>query len=193
MFLLGLLTLVVATVPLAGGRLARIGDVRFRRTWAGIAALLVQTAILRVFPHADPGLLAGLHLTSYGLLFYFLAANFDVPGLLLIGLGGALNALAIAANDGVMPARPAALDLAGIAQAPGQFVNSGAVSEPKLWFFGDVFALPHGWPLANVFSIGDVLLVLGAFVLLHRLSGSRLAPALAAVARRAFDAGGRME
>src|SRR3954471_9527546 len=130
MFLLGLLTLVVATVPLAGGRLGRIGDIRFNRSWAGVAAMALQTAILRFFPDGDPTLLAVLHLVSYGLLFYFLAANFQIPGLSVIGLGGTLNALAIAANDGVMPARPAALEVAGIPQIPGEFVNSGAVTEP---------------------------------------------------------------
>src|SRR3954452_16526917 len=153
MFLLGLLILVIATVPVAGGRIARLGEVRFRRRWAGVAALLVQTAILRVFSHGDEGLLAGLHLISYGLLFYFLAANLHIPGLLMLGLGGGLNALAIAANDGVMPARPGALAIAGIPQVPGGFVNWGGVAEPKLWFVGDVFAVPHGWPVANVFSI----------------------------------------
>src|SRR3954471_5403428 len=178
MLLLGLLTVVVATVPLAGGRIGRLGGIRFKRRWAGVAALVLQTAILRVFSHGDEGLLAALHLVSYGLLFYFLAANFHIPGLGLIGLGGGLNALAIAANDGVMPARPGALAVAGIPQVPGEFVNSGAVQDPKLWFFGDVFAVPSGWPLANVSSVGDLLLVLGAFILLHRQTQSRIAPLL---------------
>jgi MFS family permease len=193
MFLLGLLTLVVATVPLSGGRLGRLADIRFERRWAGVAALLVQTAILKVFSHGDAGVLAALHLVSYGLLFYFLAANFHVPGLSMLGLGGTLNALAIAVNNGVMPARPGALAIAGIPQIPGEFVNSGAVADPKLWFLGDVFAIPHGWPLANVFSIGDLLLIAGAFVLLHRQSGSRFAPWLDRGARRVFDAGARIE
>lgn len=193
MFLLGVLTLVIATVPLAGGRIGRLSEIEFRRRWAGVAALLVQTAILRVFSHGDEGVLAALHLVSYGLLFYFLAANLHIPGLLMIGLGGGLNALAIAANDGVMPARPGALAMAGIPQVPGEFVNSGAVEDPKLWFFGDVFAVPHGWPLANVFSVGDVLLVLGAFILLHRQTRSRIAPALDRAAQRVFDAGARVQ
>ena len=28
------------------------------------------------------------------------------------------------------------------------------------WFLGDVFAIPKGWPLANVFSVGDVVIVI---------------------------------
>ena len=36
-------------------------------------------------------------------------------------------------------------------------MNSGVLAAPRLAFLGDVFAIPAGWPLANVFSIGDVL------------------------------------
>ena len=49
---------------------------------------------------------------------------------------------------------------------------------PRLGFLGDVFAIPAGFPLANVFSIGDVLIVLGVGWGAHRICGSRLVPAL---------------
>jgi purine nucleosidase/pyrimidine-specific ribonucleoside hydrolase len=41
--------------------------------------------------------------------------------------------------------------------------NNSAVIGPgtALWFLGDVFAVPAAVPLANVFSIGDVLIALG--------------------------------
>ena len=193
MILLGLLLVAIATVPVAGGRLHRLADLRFKRGWAGVAALVLQYTILKAFPGADTGVLSTLHLVSYGLLFYFLAANFDVPGLLTLAVGGALNAMAIAANHGVMPARPAALETAGILQVPGEFVNSGAVVDPHLWFLGDVFALPTGFPMANVFSVGDLLLIVGAFILLHRQAGSRLAPPLNRAAQRVFAAFARIE
>ena len=192
MLLLGLLVLCVATVPLAGGRLGRLSEIGFRRKWAGLAALALQFSIMKLFPEGSHGLHAGLHLASYGLIFCFLAANLHVPGLWLIAIGGACNALAIAANGGVMPAHPAALATAGITQAPGEFVNSAAVEDPRLWFLGDVFALPAGWPLANVFSIGDLILVLGAAVLLHRQSRSRIGEALGAIAKLLRDSRGRL-
>ena len=193
MFLLALLTIWLMTVPLLGGRLARLSAIRFRRSWAGVVAIVLQYTILRAFPESDAGLLAGLHLASYGLMFYFLAANLSLPGLWLIGLGGACNAAAIAANDGVMPALPSALATAGVVQAPGEFANSTAVADSKLWLLGDVFALPAGWPMANVFSVGDILLLMGAFVLLHRASGSALAPYMARMAAWADRSGPRME
>jgi MFS family permease len=192
-FLLGLLTICVATVPLAGGRLGRLSEITFRRSWAGLAALLLQFTILRLFPVGSEGLLAALHLASYGLMFYFLAANLSIPGLWLIGIGGSCNALAIAANNGVMPALPEALATAGIVQVPGEFANSAAVAQPKLWFLGDVFALPAGWPMANVFSVGDLILLLGAFVLLHRQCRSLIAPQLERLLAWAERTGPRVE
>ena len=182
MILIATLILCVATVPLAGGRIMRLGNIHFKRAWAGLAALSLQYAIMRLFPEGDASLHGILHLASYGLMFYFLAANLAVPGLWLIGLGGACNALAIAANNGVMPAQPAALATAGIVEVPGEFSNSAAVEDPKLWLLGDVFALPAGTPMANVFSVGDILLLLGAFILLHRVTRSRLAPWIEAAA-----------
>jgi len=91
----------------------------------------------------------------------------------LLGLGGALNATAITANDGVMPARAQALEAAGRPTVEEGFRNSAAVADPYLAWLGDTFAIPSGVPLANVFSIGDVL-VLCVLVLLHVACGSRL-------------------
>ena len=100
--------------------------------------------------------------------------NRRVAGIPLIGLGGALNALAIAANDGVMPARAGALEAAGRPVTEEGFRNSAAVADPHLAWLGDTFAIPEALPLSNVFSVGDVIILLGAFVLLHVACGSRL-------------------
>ena len=43
-----------------------------------------------------------------------------------------------------------------------------------LAFLGDVFATPQWFPLYNVFSVGDVLMLLGVFLAIHAASGSRL-------------------
>jgi hypothetical protein len=51
---------------------------------------------------------------------------------------------------------------------PEVFENSRALSSPRLAFLGDVFYVPASWPLSNVFSIGDVLIVVGSTYLAHR-------------------------
>jgi len=54
------------------------------------------------------------------------------------------------------------------------FLNSGTVAHPVLGFLGDVFAWPVRLPFANVFSVGDVLIVLGAGYGAHRITRPRL-------------------
>ena len=44
---------------------------------------------------------------------------------------------------------------AGLDVRSGEFANSDLVENAHLAFLGDVFAIPAGWPGANVFSVGD--------------------------------------
>jgi hypothetical protein len=69
-----------------------------------------------------------------------------------------------------MPASRGALAAAGRAAETSGFTNSTAVAHAHLAFLGDVFAVPTPLPLANVFSVGDVLLLVGAALLLHTAS-----------------------
>jgi hypothetical protein len=166
---------VVATVPLAGGRLGALSSVTIARGWTLSVALGLQAVIMWLLPEGAPALHALGHVASYGFVIAFLAANRAIPGLWIVALGTALNAAAIAANGGVMPAAPAAVKAAGLAQRGGGFANSAVVKDPELAWLGDVFAVPALFPLANVFSVGDVLIVAGVAVVLHALCGSRLA------------------
>jgi Family of unknown function (DUF5317) len=74
-----------------------------------------------------------------------------------------------------MPTASFAVASSARSVAANEFVNSRALPHARLQFLGDIFAIPRSWPLHNVFSIGDVLIVIGAFVLLHSLCRSRLA------------------
>lgn len=175
LILVAVVILAALAVPLAGGRLGALVELRLRRVWAIFAALALQVAALDL-PGLPEGARAVLVVASYPVGALFLAANWRVPGMRLVALGGALNLAAICANGGVMPAAPSALAGAGLPpDAPG-FQNSAAVADPRLAFLGDVFYVPASWPLSNVFSVGDVLIALGVAWALHRVSGSRLAP-----------------
>ncbi len=143
-------------------------------------ALVLQVAIF--YPSGPLPFLRGhelaVHVASYGVLGAFLAFNRHLPGLALVALGFASNAVAIVANGGLMPASEEALRAAGrwaTIQEAGLSYNNSTVIGPhtRLWFLGDVFAVPAGLPLANVFSVGDVLLAVGAFVLVPSLMGAR--------------------
>ena len=173
------------TVPLAGGRISRLALMQPRARWLLATGLGLQILIISIVPDGAYGLHAPIHVVSYALVAGFVALNLGVPYLWLIALGGMLNLAAIAANDGVMPADPGALAAAGIATDPGSFSNSAAVAEPALLLLGDVLWVPESWPVSNVFSIGDVVIVLGAFLAVHTIAASRLAlPRFATPVRR---------
>ena len=168
------LLLCILTVPLAGGRLSRLADLEFRHSWLAVAALVVQVLIISVLPGGARGLSEEVHLASYLLLGAFLVVNRHIPGLLVIGVGGALNFAAILANGGVMPADPDAIAAAGIPQDATEFANSAPADGAFLGFLGDVFHTPAWLPIHNVFSVGDLVIVAGAFLLLHRACGTSL-------------------
>ena len=175
MFLVAVVVLGALAVPLSGGRLGALVELRLRHVWAIYAAL--GLAVLAI---GLPGLPDGLRslglVAAYPVGAVFLAANWRVPGVPLVALGAGLNLLAIAANGGVMPASPSALAAAGLPVGQPGFQSSAALAEPRLAFLGDVFSIPASWPLSNVFSVGDVLIAVGLAWGVHRICGSRLVP-----------------
>ena len=168
MILLAALAVVVASVPLSGGRLGNVLRLRIRSQWLIPAALVVQTVIISILPSSVPVAVGEIvHLATYAMAVSFVWRNRHIAGLWLAAAGAAMNLAAIASNHGVMPASQSALAKAGLIEAAG-FNNSAVVHHARLAFLGDVFAIPRGLPLANVFSIGDVVLVVGVALLLHR-------------------------
>ena len=169
------LALCILSVPLLGGRLQALAELDFRRGGFAVAALLIQVVIISILPGDAWGLSEEIHLATYFMIGAFLVANRHIPGLLVIALGGALNFAAIASNGGVMPADPDAIEAAGIVQKADGFTNSAATADAPLGFLGDVFHTPASLPIHNVYSVGDIEIVLGAFLLLHFVCRSRLA------------------
>lgn len=174
MLIITVMALLIATIPLFGGRLRRLAEVRLTGTYLLVMALAAQVAVISIFPGASERVNAVVHMGTYGLAAAFVYLNRQIPGVLVIAAGGALNAFCITLNGGTLPARAAALEGAGIATEPGEFVNSGVLEDPRLWWLGDVFYVPGWLPVSNVFSIGDIVIVLGAAYGLHCLAQSRL-------------------
>jgi hypothetical protein len=167
--------LLLLTLPVAGGRLSRLEEVRIRWVWLVVLAFAIQVVLVTVVPEGDETLHRVLHLLTYGLAGACILRNVrELRFLWVVALGGLLNFIAIALNDGVMPASRGALSAAGLDVRSGSFANSDLVEGARVAFLGDVFAIPAGWPGANVFSAGDALMVLGAFLVLHAATGSRL-------------------
>ncbi len=162
---------LVALVGIAGvirwraGTPLDLSRLRFRHLWLVLVAFAVQTLLFEAPGVVPDPIQTPLHLATYVALGAFVVTNLGLAGMRVIAVGGASNALAIAANGGVMPASAAAWRFAGL-PIDDEFTNSGTLAHPRLAFLGDVFALPRGLPFANVFSIGDVVLMVGFALLI---------------------------
>ncbi len=92
-----------------------------------------------------------------------------------------------------MPTSPESARIAGkiagyATQGPPILKNSilGSGDQVRLWLLTDIIAIPKAVPLANVFSIGDVLLAVGIGILCYRTV--RRAPAAATTTRSSYEA-----
>jgi hypothetical protein len=169
-FLIG----VVVAVPF-GGRIRRLAQVRLRWIWLAYGALAIQIAAFpgRSLPWSTPdGVAVGLWILSDLLLIAVVVRNIRIPGVALVAAGLCSNLVAVLANGGHMPALPRALAAAGLHYT--ESMNSKAMAHPALPWLVDRWAAPHWVPLANIYSVGDVLIAVGGFVLALAVTGARV-------------------
>ena len=72
--------LVLASVPLARGRLTALADLPLRRPWLALAAIVIQILVISVLPTGDHTIHTTLHISSYFLLGAFAVANRHIVG-----------------------------------------------------------------------------------------------------------------
>ena len=163
MFILYAIPIGIVAGYLLGGRLERLGRIRFR--WAALALLgLAVQIVLFSDPLAETVGANGppIYVASTALVLVAVLRNLDIPGIAVVALGACSNLAAIVANGGYMPADPAALEAIG-GPAPG-YSNGSVVGDPALGPLTDIFALPAWVPFANVFSVGDLLIGMGVAI-----------------------------
>lgn len=160
MFLLPCIVIGLVVALAAGGDVRRLGAIPFRRAWLVLVALGMQ---LVLFSQLGSGISEGArdaaHIGTYGLLLGFGVANRHIRAIAPMVLGTALNATVIAVNGGSMPLSPSVAATAGVEASRYSNVSEQAT---HLRWLGDIFALPSSFPLANAFSVGDVLIAIGA-------------------------------
>jgi hypothetical protein len=156
----------ILTVPLTGRSLSPLARLDLRRVWMVWLSISLQLLITLV-PRVPNWLGQPLHLFTFALSAGFLWSNRHLPGAFLVAVGAGLNLAAIAANNGTMPASAWAWKTAGFPVLVDQFENSNVVHDARLPWLGDVLAIPRGWPFANVFSFGDVVIVVAVAYLAH--------------------------
>ena len=177
MFILYAIPVGLLAGRLLGGRLDRLGELRFRWAWLAVAGLVAQI-ILFAEPVATAigDLGPAVYVASTAAVLVAVIRNWSITGLPIVALGAASNLLAIVANGGVMPASPEAIASIDPLGTQG-FSNSVVMADPALRPLTDIFALPAWLPFANVFSIGDVLIGVGLVVVIA--AGMRRPPAAA--------------
>ena len=147
----------LAAAAVRGADWRRLADVRWRLWPLVLIGLAIQLVLYgRVEGRTLPDLpyAAALYLLSHVLVLASFAANWRVRGVPLLIAGSLLNLAAIAANGGQMPS-----------------TNRGMTDATPLWFLADWLELP--FLPRRLFSVGDLLLALGAAATVYRLARRR--------------------
>lgn len=172
-----------------GGSLRALASLPLR--WGGIALLAFALQIYLIyFPEVRAEGLVSLRvlvlIASYLLLFAVVWKNRALPGVWLVGAGLVANFAVMLANGGYMPITREALAAVGhlgnvTASGPGaRVLATKDVVLPReqtlLWLLSDIFIVPPPFPIPSVFSLGDVLIAAGVFLLVQRGLGQARAP-----------------
>jgi hypothetical protein len=147
-----------------GGSASRLAELRFAWVPLIVVGMAVQVLLFST-PLGDAlGPLApAVYIASNLAVLAAVWRNIAIPGLPMVLVGGACNTLAIVANGGYMPVGPDALAALGRLPSEG-YSNSRMVEGVVFGPLTDLFAMPAWVPAANVFSVGDVLIGVGAAI-----------------------------
>ena len=171
-----------------GGSLANVTGERL-----GLLPLVWAAAGMQIgaqFVPADWNMVAyALVIVSYAALFAFAGANWRIGGMLLIGLGAALNYAVILLNQGMPISARAAAEVGITGEAAQRLILRGkhfiaTGDDATLQILGDIIPL---WRQPAVASIGDLIIWAGMIIVVQALMQPRgriMRPADARRARR---------
>jgi len=167
MFILYALVIGLIVGVAVGGRPSGLASIQLR--WAPLIAIgflsqvvLFTDVVASRIGDAGPA----IYVVTTLMVGAAVLRNVALPGMPLIVLGALSNLVAILANGGYMPATTEAVASLGKHGPRAVYSNSSLVDAPNLAPLVDRFARPPWLPLANVFSIGDVLIGVALIVLL---------------------------
>ncbi|MGB5933033.1 MAG: DUF5317 domain-containing protein [Anaerolineae bacterium] len=181
MFLYATVLIALLIATLRGGSIKRLAHLPLRWGWLAMILFAAQAYLIfwpeaKAQGHLSPR--AMILVFSYLILIFVAWSNRSLPGVNFILLGIVLNFLVIVANGGFMPVTPQTLIRGGHTHLVAALESGARVARSKdvllwpeqtrLWFLSDIFVIPERYPLAGSFSLGDVLIASGAFILLQR-------------------------
>lgn len=170
----------IAAALATGGSFSRLAALHFHHGWLILGAFVVQILIFSPLAAALPASLfldyplvvPTLHILTNLVLIGAICLNWRVSGMRFVALGLLLNFAAIAANGGYMPVSGEVLERVGRIEDIQELRATGHLSkavlmndDSRLPFLADIFAVDVPLMQGRVFSAGDVLISIGAFVL----------------------------
>jgi Family of unknown function (DUF5317) len=148
------------------GSLEALAQTKFRFAWLLGAGLALQIGFDLYEPEwLTDRLKLAVVLWSNVLVITFIALNRGLPGMTAMAVGLFLNVVVITAN-GAMPVSPAAVEAAGLSEAPTELSLKHEVLGPDtaLPWLADIIPLPN---LKEVLSAGDLVLMAGIAALVY--------------------------
>jgi len=172
MFIPVVIATSLAIALVRGGRFTNLAQLELRYFWLLFVPLLLQ--IIAFSPIGDVPfsrfvVAQILYILSLAIAAFALWLNRHLPGIRWIAFGLVLNCVVIVLNGGYMPVSATAREFAGLPAVTGREMNVIPLTDATILpWLSDVLPLPSFLPFANVFSIGDVLIAVGAVLFTQR-------------------------
>ncbi|MHB8125607.1 MAG: DUF5317 domain-containing protein [Desulfitobacteriaceae bacterium] len=171
--LIEMLIFAIVISLISGGKISQLGQLAFRGFWLVPLAFMIQIC---VYWAAVKGIGLGpswvswlFNTASYLLLLIFTLLNWSVPGIRVLAFGILLNSLVITLNGGMMPVDPGFLPEASRkALLEGQGTHGLLTSATLFSVLADRFYLDIPLFSKQVFSIGDIFIDIGSFILVFQ-------------------------
>jgi len=167
----------VGVALIRGGKIDRLVSLPFRHVWLVFLAFGIQFSLrlpslagLQTLQLVAPY----LYPVVYFILLFCFCLNFRVPGVRVLAAGSLCNLVAILANGGKMPVSGESLTALGHSALRDAFAAGESLTHTiitpgtRLPWLADVLVGSPPFPSPTIFSIGDLLLALGVFVLVQR-------------------------
>lgn len=166
----GILSIIIAL--LRRGRIRLLAELDIKSIWLVFipAVIIITSMIIGRFMEKPLWIKTTgmLHIAATIAFLVFFWANRKLPGMKWFIVGWILNLFPVMFNAGKMPVNRWAASVAGMEKAlanPDMMRHIAMSDSTKFNFLGDNFPSPK--PIPGVFSVGDVLMMIGLFILIQ--------------------------
>jgi hypothetical protein len=169
---------------LRGGELEKLFTISIEGVLIFATALLLRLGVWAFDLIGISGILTYspyIIIISYFLLIYVSIHNIKLPGFKYIILGLILNGFVITLNGGSMPVlvKQGAItniNNTGLLESGTRVVHSLMNDNTLFAFLGDVISIPKPFPDTSIISVGDIMILVGLFILIQKImmSGEEL-------------------